>query len=193
MLKGLDVSLWQANNTINALYDFAIVKASEGYNIKDRSFNNHLDRAKYVGMELVGAYHYARTHEDVTQNAANFLDVITKREELGKNMLLALDLEGEDINRPGAWDWARSWLDIVYNATGIRPVLYISGSYTPKGKKILDGNYGLWVAHWGVNKPKTGVWPFWAVWQYSNSNGRLDLDYFNGTKEQYLKYCIPTK
>lgn len=189
-LKGCDVSLWQDPSIITNEFDFVIAKASEGLHIKDKKFNAHLDRAKSLGINLVGSYHYARTLNPVEKDAANFLDAIAGREELGKTMLLALDIEGADASRPNCWQWARKWCDIVYNKTGVRPLVYTSASNIKHMKPLLDGNYGLWVAHWNASKPSISIYPFWAVWQYKVDRARnLDLDYFNGNAVTYKKYC----
>lgn len=187
-LKGIDVSHWNPDNRIQSDIDFCICKASEGASYGDSSFYSKLDRCKAKGIDLVGAYHYAKTNNLPDTDAVNFLRRIADRPELGNNMLLALDLEGEDIKRPNAYQWARRWLDLVYQETGIRALLYISASYTKNCKEIVEGNYGLWVAHWGVKQPKYSAWNFYTVWQNAVEDN-LDRDIFNGTKEQYLKYC----
>lgn len=191
-LIGCDVSHWQQNNRITADFDFIICKASEGASCGDKTFYQKLDRCAAVGVDLVGAYHYARTTNTPETDAVNFLRRIQARPELGKNMLLALDLEAEDLKRAGSITWARKWLDLVYAETGIKPLLYISASHTKDCQLIADGDYGLWVAHWGVKKPTVNAWKFWAVWQYAVQDN-LDRDYFAGTKEQYLKYCKSDK
>ena len=56
-------------------------------------------------------------------------------------------------------------------------------------ENIYNANYGLWVAHWNkiIKKPFTGVYPFHAIWQYTNKP--IDLDYFNGNVKQWNAYC----
>lgn len=199
MLHGADVSLWQTSTPTAEQFDFLIVKASEGKTIKDKRFRQHMDAFSKSGGQLFGAYHYAITGNKPEDDAKNFLSVVKTRKELGQSMILALDLEGKDLTQykpidgcATAYDWARKWLDIVYEATGIKPVLYISASYTKHCKKILDGDYGLWVAHWNVHSPSTGVYPFYALWQ-TGIKSNLDRDVFNGSRTQYLKYCKSNK
>lgn len=191
-LSGCDMSLWQENTRVTPEFDFIIFKASEGASIGDPTFNAKLDRALALGIECVGAYHYARTTNTPETDAVNFLRRIKARPELGHNMMLALDIEGKDLQRAGSIDWCKKWLDIVYKETGIKPVVYISASYTKYCQKLADADYGLWVAHWNVKQPKISAWPFWAVWQ-TEVRDNLDRDVFAGTKEQFLKYCVPTK
>lgn len=196
MLNGCDVSLWQNDNIITNEYDFVICKASESASIGDKTFQSKLDRCKSVGVDLVGAYHFACLYNTAETDAVNFLRQITNRPELGNNMLLALDFEmhpnytANNMLDPKSYEWCRKWLDTVYAETKVKPLLYTSGAYTKYLQTILDGDYGLWVAHWGVKKPTIGVYPFWAVWQYKvDKKKNLDMDYFNGNKDQYLKYC----
>lgn len=190
MLKGCDLSHWNDNSVITSEYDFVIVKATEGTNFKDKTFNSKLDKCLSVGIELVGAYHYAKTNQSFEENVKNFLLAVSSRKEFKKNMILALDIEGQDIQRPNCWQWCLQWCKLVYEKTGIRPLIYTSASYTKYMKELYSNNFGLWVAHWNVEKPKINVYPFYAVWQYTSTP--IDLDIFNGNKEQYLKYCIPT-
>lgn len=191
-LSGCDMSLWQPDSRVTSEFDFIIFKASEGASIGDPTFISKLEKAKVVGVDLVGAYHYARTTNTPETDAVNFLRRIQGRPELGNNMILALDIEGADLQRAGAVHWCRRWLDIVYAETGIKPVVYVSASYTKQFTEVVEGDYGLWVAHWNAKKPTVNAWPFWAVWQYEVRDN-LDRDYFAGSKEQYLKYCKSNK
>lgn len=187
MLKGIDISHYQKSTVITPVYDFVICKASEGVTIKDKSFLAHIKKCKENKIDLVGAYHFAKTNTDVKKNAENFINAISDCEQLGKSMLLVLDLEADDMKRPNAIKWALEWLQLVETATGVKPLIYCSASDCGKLKPLLQNNNGLWVAHWNVKKPKTGVYPLWALWQYKVDT--IDHDYFNGSRTQYLKYC----
>lgn len=185
MLKGYDVSHWNSTFPVG---DFLICKASEGETYHDRMFFKHIDKAKKQGVELFGAYHFARTNTDVTKNAINFVRAIEYCVELGNNMLLVLDVEGTDAVRSNTVEWCLKWCKIVENLTGIKPLIYTSSSITKRFKKLADADYGLWVAHYTKNpKPTFYHWKFWALWQFTNK--KTDTNYFNGSKEQYLKYC----
>lgn len=190
MLYGCDVSHWNSDSILETQKnDFVIIKASEGKMTKDKTFDSKLDKCASLGIDLVGAYHYARPLNNVEDDVTNFLQTIEGRHELGKNMILALDLE-ENMNDALTYHWALKWLQSVYAFTKIKPVIYTSASYTKYMDKIADADFGLWVAHWNVKKPKINNWKFWAFWQYTvNKELNLDLDKFNGTKEQFLKYC----
>lgn len=69
--------------------------------------------------------------------------------------------------------------------------------------RVVNGNFGLWIASYGANTgapgtpPTNKYWPFYILWQYTSKgyiNGyskNLDLDYFYGTKDTWDKYANP--
>lgn len=197
MLNGYDISHHQRNSTVAELHedaDFFICKATEGATYKDPKFLTHINEALSYG-KLIGAYHFARpekrpTTEGAKVEAANFVRAVSPF--IGK-CLLALDWEMT------AWNydlsWARAWLDEVYRLTGVRPVMYCHINKTNRCEEIVGGNYGLWVVYWGKNsgaeielpKEKIATWRTWTLWQWTSKP--LDRDKFNGTVEQWKKYC----
>ena len=184
MLNGCDISKWQKDVPDNM--DFVICRAAYGKTI-DSKFYSHMDKLK---NKLVGAYLYAKTNEDPIECADVFIDIVNKCEQFGRTMILALDIEGTDAKRCNAVNWCSTWIKRVIEKTGIKPVLYIQSSMTNKFSELSKLDCGLWLAHWtSYSKIKHRGWKNWCLWQYSDSNGKLDLDKFNGTKEQYLKYC----
>lgn len=190
MLKGCDVSSWQYTGDWDAdEFDFVIAKASEGVSVRDSQMEAHYKKASANGL-LTGFYHYARPeYNTAAEEAEYFVSIV--RPYVGKS-ILALDYEGEAL-KYGA-SWALRWLKKVEELTGVKPVIYLQGSAVDKYKSICDADYGLWVAHWGVSSPRVGSWQTWALWQYRGDP--LDLDYFNGDRDAWLKYAgavIPDK
>ena len=188
MLRGIDVSHWNRNVDYNQ--DFIIIKASEGVGYKDPMLDTHYNN--FVGNtsgkpdpnKLYGFYHYARpeTGNEPEAEADSFLNYVGHH---AGNCLYCLDWEGKALNYN--INWALRWLRRVFEKTGVRPLIYCSASVTTKLKPILEEDYGLWVAHYGVTKPKVSVYPFYAIWQYTSSP--IDKDLFNGTAETFKKYC----
>jgi GH25 family lysozyme M1 (1,4-beta-N-acetylmuramidase) len=82
-----------------------------------------------------------------------------------------------------------SWLGTVRQATGRRPIIYVSPGYWNAHMRGFDTtDITLWVAHWGVPAPSIPKgWNEWTFWQHSDKGtilgiaGAVDLDYFNGT------------
>ena len=185
MLKGCDLSKW--NPVTPSGYDFYLIKASEGNGYKDSALDTHFNAVKSAG-KLYGFYHYARPDLGNTPEAEAdwFLSLVGQH---AGNAIFALDYEGDSLSY--GQEWALRWLQRVYEKTGVRPVFYCSSSALPMFEKIAKENFGLWVANWNVESPKIEPWSVFAFWQYTNRP--IDQDYFNGTIEQYKKYCKSDK
>jgi len=183
-LSGCDVSEFQDPDAMDfSKFDFVMIRASYGLSTDDECAF-HAKKVKSAG-KLIGFYHYAHPERNsVESEAQHFASIV--RPYLGK-CILALDYEGKALQVGPKW--AREWLDRVYELTGVKPVIYIQASAVGSYKTVLDGDYGLWIAHWGVDTPTIYPWSFWALWQYSDSNGKLDVDYFNGSRGTWLKYA----
>ena len=197
MLSGLDISRHNRNmKDIGILndFDFVIMKASEGATYRDSSLIYY-----YCSLDidmLKGFYHFARPDRgnSAKSEASNFIGAILKYND--DKSILALDLEDKALNVPCLDDWALEFAKYVYSATGKKILIYCSESEAKRFKKCAKFGCGLWVAKWSMVKPsKSKIKPFevWALWQNTNnklvSGVRCDHDYFNGKREQFLKYC----
>lgn len=185
MLKGIDISEWQnISPTAFKDYDFIVIKATEGKTYDDPSMASHAQNAINNG-QLVGFYHYARPENNTAEEEVErFLRIV--KPYIGK-AILALDYEGKALKYGSAW--ALKWLDLVFEKTGVRPLIYLQGSQVKNYKAVLEKNYGLWVAHWGVDSPTIAPWGFYAMWQYRGDP--LDLDLFNGDRSAWEAYANP--
>ena len=199
MLKGIDISKWQSVGTGDGDYDFVICKATEGVGYTDPNCDAHYQRAKSQG-KLLGVYHFARPgYNDPIAEADWFVSQI--QGYIGE-ALLVLDWEVE-----ATWniDWAKRWLDRVYEKTGVKPLVYASGSVINGNNwsSVANADYGLWIAYWpnnyqyGEGWPTSpsemsygiGDWKMWAIWQFSSRNGSLDCDVANMDRAGWLKYA----
>lgn len=200
MLKGIDISRYQAGININVLdIDFVIVKATEGVGYSDTNYKEYLTAA-INSNKKIGLYHYARPDLGNTpEDEATWF--ISKVKDYIKKAILVLDWEVNISNT----DWAYNFLKTVYEKTGVRPIIYMSASpaNTYDWTRVVNGNFGLWIASYGANTgapgtpPTNKYWPFYILWQYTSKgyiNGyskNLDLDYFYGTKDTWDKYANP--
>lgn len=201
MLKGVDISHHNKNmkdlrDLLN--YDFVIMKASEGKGYKDTFIDNYMDILKdpiYTHSPLIGFYHYARPELNTPEDeAANFLYVINRYTREYKCMV-ALDVEGMALTISDLDDWCLKWCKLIFDYLGYKPLIYCSAAETKRFKKCTKWGAGLWIAKWGNKPTKSDIkpWDIWAIWQYTNNDicsaVRVDGDYFNGTRQQFLKYC----
>lgn len=203
-LNGVDIASYQSNIDASRLAttDFVIVKFTQG----TRYLNPYADRqystAKAAG-KLMGAYHYAEG-KDPEDEAHHFVSSLGNR--VGE-CVLALDWEGNQNRLFGTGKdvtWCKIFLDMVYEQTGIRPLIYMSKSVCRKHDwAAVAKDYPLWCAQYKSNSitdyqsaPWTdsnsfGAWKKDTIRQYS-SHGRIagydanvDLDLAYMTADQW--------
>lgn len=206
-LDGIDISSWQAGiNLYNVEGDFVIVKATGGTGYTNPYFWSMAEDTRNSG-KLLGLYHFAResgSRGSATAEADYFVDTVAGY--VG-SAVLVLDYEAEVIDRgPG---WAKTWLDRVYERTGVRPVIYMSKSVANEQDwSAVAPNYKLWGAQYlyrYYNNPQTGYvddpeltdgWGPWGkptIYQYNSTSylsgwgGSLDMDKFYGSKAEWQK------
>ena len=199
MLKGIDISKWQAIGTSDQAEDFVIIKATEGDGYTDPSCDAHYQRAKAAG-KLLGVYHFARPDLGNSARAEADWFVSQIKGYIGE-AILVLDWEVQQWRT----DWAKEFLDRVKELTGVKPLIYMSASQVTAydWSAVVNADYGLWIAGYpaAYNVPNPpvpseadmpygiGPWPFWAIWQYTSSAGHLDRDIAAMNAEAWKKYA----
>ena len=197
MLKGIDISHWQANLDIASTgAQFVICKATQGTTFVDSSSDRHYQIAKRLGLKL-GVYHYASGGDPIAE--ADFF-VRNIRGYIGEAILI-LDWEKNQNGRYHEHaSWCLKFLNRVKELTGVKPLIYMSASVIKAAdwSSVVAGDYGLWVAGYPDNRDSWDIpqfiwnvspWPFYAIWQYTSSGGRLDRDVFMGDRTAWDKYA----
>ena len=185
-MNGIDISAWQGDENIDlakVLYDFCIVKATEGTDYKNRYFTSHCDKV-LNRKKLLGAYHYANGG-DVQKEADYFLAYAKKY--IGKAVLV-LDWEAKNNPQFGKNDleWCLQWCNYVQKKTGIKPIIYVQKSVMDAVKRC---GYGLWVAQypdyvetgyqahpWNEGAYNCLIRQYTSAGKLSGYNGNLDLN-----------------
>mgnify|MGYP000944283074 CR=1 FL=1 len=212
MLKGIDISAWQANlnaGTINA--DFVIIKATEGVGYTSPTCDKHYQQAKAAG-KLRGVYHFARNTSNTAEAEAQYF--VDRVKGYVKDAMLILDWEDSNTSDVA---WAKRWLDKVHELTGVKPLIYMSSSVmnSHDWSSVANADYGLWVAQYrdmaadfNYNMALAGPapvakwWKFYAMWQWTSSgrldgyDGNLDCNQFYGDAAAWQAYAnassVPT-
>lgn len=205
MVIGTDISHWEDNpNTPQKIdfqkmkaagAEFCIFKASQSW-WTDLVFRISWNDCK--GVMPRGAYHYLDWSKPGIKQAEYFCDVIKDDPpelppivdyECRKNV--PLDANGH------LWNF----LTYVEKVTGRIPIIYTSPDYWKNYGSSNSGwaKYPLWIANYNVMKPYIPrPWNKWLLWQYTDKgDGKLfgaealgiDLNYFNGTKEELSALC----
>lgn len=139
------------NNTGDYLQPvlFAIIKSSEGKDIKDDRFDFNFSEAKRCGI-IRGAYHFFTSSSTGEEQANNYIACT----ELKKgDFPPILDIEnnsgiGNDDFRK-VINEAKVWLDVVENHYGVRPIIYttknIYDTFIASDVKLVK--YKMWIAN----------------------------------------------
>lgn len=200
---GVDVSDWQGPN-INwntaakpvaqggAGISFAFIRASRGgttgtydevaktgtlsQRYDDLYLTKNMTGTKAAGI-LAGTYHFARP--DISTNtgadeATHFLQTAGIYMRPGY-LRPVLDLEaGSSRSRTALTDFALEFSDTIFNATGVRPLVYINSSYATDEVDARINTHDLWIARWvdtSVVNVQTVVDPPAAGGSYPNVYG----------------------
>lgn len=199
-LNGIDISNWQPDIDLSKVTaDFVIIKATEGTTYVSPVADTQYQSAKSAG-KLLGVYHYANS-DNAEAEAQYFIDNVNGY--IGE-AILALDWESAAVNH--GVGYAKTWLDYVYNQTGVHPLFYTSKSVlNAYDWSSVSKDYALWCAQyanydrtgyqsepWTDNNP-FGSWSTPTIYQYSSRgelagyDGNLDLDLFYGDADSWHK------
>lgn len=170
--RGIDVSAHNGDIDFSKVaadgYRFALVKATEGTDFKDRKFDFNVREARRAGM-LAGAYHFFRFDTDGRLQAINLLHS-TRNVPLDFPLII-------DVEEWGNPD-AVATSEIVSRLRQMISHLEYFGQdiilYTNKDgyERFIRGNfdsYPLWICSFSEIDPEIP----WSIWQYSH-RGRAD-------------------
>jgi len=197
-IHGIDVSHYQDDINWNEVRTrniyFVFVKASEGFNMRDKRFKTNWQSIKEAGL-LRGAYHFLNLGMDGEKQANNFIKTV---ELENGDLPPVLDIEYAR-NMPDQKTLrknARDWLDVVERYYGVKPIIYTSRSFYTDYLSGYFDDYPLWLAHYTSTKPDSVAGRNWHFWQYSENgivhgiDEEVDLNVFNGNLEELKKLCI---
>ncbi len=207
-MNGIDISNHQASIDLGAVIDatgtqFVICKATEGTGFVDRYCDRFYRTAQEKGVQI-GFYHFARPENNSAEAEAEHF--YKHNMNYFGNAIPVLDWESSGKKNVA---WAKKWLDIIYQKTGVKPVIYMSESVANayNWKAVANAGYGLWVAKYRDynvdrnydmstcgKKPVVKWWQFYMMWQWTSVgrltgySGNLDCNIFYGNKDQWQAY-----
>lgn len=164
--------------------DGCIIKATEGKTYKNPSMVSTAEEALASGKPI-GFYHYARpeVNKQPIDEVMNFIKSVYPY--IGKAVFF-LDWEGKALQQSA--QWARDFMDIFYQMTGVKMVIYIQESAVKAvGPYVQPGNYGLWVAKYSTRKPSISPWGVKLLWQFTSTP--YDKSYMYGDANTWKAYA----
>lgn len=202
-VHGIDISHYQGEVNWQALSPsqndpefplrFVFMKATEGGDLMDDTFQENFQRAKDYGF-VRGAYHYFIPTTDARKQAQFFIDQV-KLQPGDLPPVLDVEVSPKRKTQQQFTQNVKTWLDVVETYYGVKPILY--ASYKFKEKYLNDtifNSYPYWIAHYYVDSVQyQGRWDFWQHTDAGTVPGieeQVDLDVFNGSLEQLLQLTI---
>lgn len=174
---------------------FCYIKSTEGTTIRNKYYRADCTAARARGIR-VGAYHFFSTRTPASAQARYFI----KYSSFHKGDLPpVLDVEPshEQIRKMGGpgplFKAVRTWLRMVGEHTGARPVLYISqgfvNRYLPSAPD-LKRDYNIWIARYGEYKPDVHLvyWQLCPDGRVSGIRPAVDINVFNGYKAEFQDF-----
>ena len=202
-IHGIDISRWQGaidwNKAKRSGVSFAFIKATEGGDVADPKFREHVRGAKAAGVPW-GAYHYYYFCRKPEEQARWFIKNVPKGAELPH----VLDMEWNPRSRTcqrrpserEVWSEARVFLNMLEAHYGRRPVLYTTVDFW------RDTNIGrlsrteFWLRSVAGHPQKVYPGAYWTFWQYTGTGlvpgieGEVDINVFRGTPESFGRWIV---
>ena len=183
------------NGEVNYPIDFCFVKSTEGTTVRNAYYAADCRQARRQGIR-VGSYHFFSLKSNAAEQARAFL----RYSSFPKGDLPpVLDIEPTEaqIRAYGGTEKllnaVRSWLRIVEEQVGVKPILYINQTFVTRHLALapdLKRNYQVWIARYGEYKPDVRL----AIWQLSPDgrvtgiHGEVDINIFNGYRDQFEEF-----
>jgi len=180
-VQGVDVSVYQGNfDWANAGVQFGYARIGDGLG-GDSEFASNWSNMKSAGV-LRGAYQFFEPGDDEVAQANLMIQAVGQLGEGDLPCMIDVEVTGGQSGATIATKVAH-WMQLVQQGTGKAPIIY-TGPYFWEDNvgSTSFGSTPLWVADYGPSCPLLpNGWSSWTIWQYSDGNGALDHDVFNGS------------
>ena len=199
-LNGIDVSKWQetidwqkvkASGVKFAIIRSGYVKKGTSMTVRDIYFDENYKKAREVGMPIGSYwYAYAKTPKQAKVEALACLSIIKGHKFEWPIYYDVEDPEMRSAGKKAVSAASRTFCDILKKHK-FYCGFYSSASFYSLFEDDLKNNYPIWVAHYGVKKPRyEGKW---GIWQHSSKGkvdgikGNVDLDIAKVDYEPIIK------
>ena len=208
-VRGVDVSEYQGEVDWDKIKEqgisFAFVKATEGSKGKDSYFNKNFQKLKNTDM-LLGIYHFFSLESTGEEQAKNYIDTVgvTKNDDSLLIPIVDIEYYSDYKKEEPIKDWIKKelkvLLDKLESTYRVKPMIYTTMEFY---NDYLDGeflDYDIWIRNI-LTKPnlENRTWKFWQytgrgrLEGYSGEEKFIDLNVFNGSKEEFDKFVESKK
>ncbi len=200
-VHGVDVSSYQGDVDWNELYEqgvaFGLIKATEGSSLIDAYFNDNWDNIYRTPLRY-GAYHFMSFETPGKTQAENYISTVEKRPG-SLPPIVDVEYYAEFSSNPPSKETVDSILKPLLkeleNHYGQEPIIYTNISFYNIYIKETYNN-PIWIAdlNGNDNLPDGKDWDFLQysfegeLNGYSGAEKYIDLNVFNGSIQDLLKY-----
>ena len=194
-IQGIDISEHQGAIDWSKIdrreVNFVFVKATEGGDYRDRSFDLNWIEAKNAKISR-GAYHFFTFCKSGALQAQNFIDTVPEDRDL-LPPVIDLEFSGNCQRRPSQIELNReltAYINKVISVYHQRPILYVTNEFYEAYLDSSFNEYPLWISNF-YTVPNLAKNRDWLFWQHSE-RGRIagigtlvDLNVFRGSAVQF--------
>ena len=180
------------SGVVNYPVSFVYIKSTEGISIRNRYYAADYKQARKHGFHC-GAYHFFSTKTSATAQARYFIrNSFFKKGDLPP--VLDVEPTHKQIVKMGGetalFNAIRTWMRIVRQHTGVKPVLYVSQNFVNKylnAAPDIKKDYNIWIARYGEYKPdiKLIYWQLSPDGRVNGIHGDVDINVFNGYEDSF--------
>ena len=180
---------------VNYPISFIYIKSTEGKSLLNPFYKADYKQARAHGFS-VGTYHFFSIYSPAAAQAAHFL----RHSHISKGdfpPVLDVEPSPQQIAKMGGaevlFKAVRTWLTIVEQRTGKRPILYISQQFVNRYLPLapdIKRDYDIWIARYGEYKPDVHLvyWQLCPDGRVQGIQGEVDINVFNGYKEVFDEF-----
>lgn len=201
-VRGIDVSSYQGvidwEKIERQKISFAFIKATEGSGFTDEYFAENYKNSAQTDIRI-GAYHFFSFDSPGKTQAENFIKAVEKRDNMLPPVIDVEYYNGNGSDPPNEEKARQNLNDLIYELKsyyGMDPIIYATDVTYNRYIKDHFENNDIWIRSVFTEAALSDDRE-WTFWQYCN-RGRLDgydgvekfidLDVFNGTKEEFESY-----
>ena len=186
------ISKKRVKGTVDYPISFCYIKSTEGTSIRNRYFSADYLAARAKGIPC-GAYHFFSTRTPAAAQARYFI-ANSKFRKGDLPPVLDVEPTHAQIKAMGGpvvmFKAIRTWLRIVGEHTGTRPILYISQSFVNRYLSTapdLKHDYNVWIARYGEYKPDINlvIWQLCPDGRVKGIHPEVDINVFNGYRQEF--------
>lgn len=180
---------------VNYPISFIYIKSTEGKSLLNPFYKADYKQARAHGFS-VGTYHFFSIYSPAAAQAAHFL----RHSHISKGdfpPVLDVEPSPQQIAKMGGpevlFKAVRTWLTIVEQRMGRRPILYISQQFVNRYLPLapdIKRDYDIWIARYGEYKPDVHLvyWQLCPDGRVQGIQGEVDINVFNGYKEVFEEF-----